>query len=153
MHYLEFKDSKSSKFWMIERHGSAHTVTYGKIGSDGRTSTKEFDSPEEAQASAAKLLKSKLKKGYVEAATINSQPADVLSDEEARERFSLDEHTIGNPTYQKVVVFDGDVEILGNVNEDTVESLFFDGERTSDFELVIIDGDLTIKGSLDLTEL
>lgn len=152
-HYLEFKDDKSSKFWMLEKHGNSHTVRYGKIGSDGRTSTKDFDSSEEARESAAKLLKSKLKKGYVETATIDSQPADVISDEEARQRFGLNELHVGNPDYQSVVVFEGNVEILGNVNDDTVESLFFSGERTSNFELVIIDGDLTIKGALDLTEL
>ncbi len=153
MHYLEFEDKKSSKFWMIETHGTSHTVTYGRIGSKGRSSTKEFDSLQEAQKSAAKLLESKLKKGYVETATIDSQPAAVISDDEARERFGLDELAIGSPDYVSVVVFEDDVEILGDVNDDTVEALFFGGERTTTGELVIIDGDLTIKGSLDLTEL
>lgn len=151
-HYLEYVDDKSSKFWMIELDGNSHTVTYGKIGSEGRASTKEFDSREEAQKSAAKLLKSKKKKGYVDAATIDSKPAAVLSDEEAREKYGYGELSIGAPSYATVIVFDGDVEILGDVNPKTVESLFFEGDRTPTDELVIIDGDLTVKGSLDLTE-
>lgn len=151
-HYLEFEDDKSSKFWMIELDENSHTVTYGKIGSEGRTSTKEFESAEEVQKSAAKLLKSKKKKGYVEATTIDSNPAAVLSDEDARAKYSYNDLSIGAPSYASVILFEGDVVIRGDVNKKTVESLFFDGDRTPTDELVIIDGNLTVKGSLDLTE-
>ncbi len=64
VHRLEFQDGKSHKFWEIKVEGSAHTVCYGKAGTDGRQSTKEFDSPEEAQKSATKLIAQKTKKGY-----------------------------------------------------------------------------------------
>lgn len=151
-HYLEFEDSKSSKFWMIEKRGSSHTVTYGKIGSDGRTSTKEFDSPEQAQKSAAKLLKSKLKKGYVEAATIDADSRTVIDLDEAKARYDLSKYDpLGILRYSTVVVYEGDVTIQGNVDKKTVESLFFGGKRESTDELVIIDGDLTVKGSLEQT--
>jgi len=73
--YLEYRDEKSAKFWTIEVQGNSHTVRYGRIGTDGRTSTKEFDSEEEAQKSADKLLQSKLKKGYQVASAPVQLPA------------------------------------------------------------------------------
>lgn len=62
--YLEFKDSKSQKFWSIEVHGTTTTVNYGKIGSQGRTQIKQFDSSEDAEIAAEKLIHQKEKKGY-----------------------------------------------------------------------------------------
>ncbi|MCP4153015.1 MAG: WGR domain-containing protein, partial [bacterium] len=64
--YLEFNDGKSYKFWEITVDGNNHTVTYGKIGTDGQTKTKEFDSPEASNKDAEKLIKGKKKKGYKE---------------------------------------------------------------------------------------
>ena len=32
---LVYMDAKSSKFWNIELNGDSHTVTYGRIGTDG----------------------------------------------------------------------------------------------------------------------
>lgn len=65
--YLEYRDEKSSKFWEIELNGASHTVRYGKIGTDGRSLTKDFDSPEDAEESAQRLIASKRKKGYEDA--------------------------------------------------------------------------------------
>ncbi len=64
---LEFSDGKSHKFWEVSVEGASHTVRYGKIGTDGRTSTKEFGSEAEATASAEKLIQQKTKKGYAPA--------------------------------------------------------------------------------------
>ena len=64
--YFEFKDAHSSKFWEISVAGSTVTVRYGKIGTNGQTSVKELDSPEEAQEHATKQAAGKLKKGYQE---------------------------------------------------------------------------------------
>ncbi|MDR1889028.1 MAG: STM4015 family protein [Zoogloeaceae bacterium] len=61
-----FQDSKSRKFWSIEVSGTAFTVNYGKLGTDGQTQTKSFASAEIAQKEANKLVAEKLKKGYVE---------------------------------------------------------------------------------------
>jgi predicted DNA-binding WGR domain protein len=44
--YLTFKDEKSDKFWSIETSGAGFTVTYGKTGTDGQSSRKEFDTEE-----------------------------------------------------------------------------------------------------------
>ena len=66
----EFNDGKSSKFWEIELSGSAYTVRYGRIGTNGQTKTKVFDSAAEAVAAADKVTKSKVKKGYAPVAAV-----------------------------------------------------------------------------------
>lgn len=63
---LIYMDAKSSKFWTIELQGAAHTVTYGRIGSAGQTSSKSFANEEAARKDFDKLVKEKLSKGYVE---------------------------------------------------------------------------------------
>lgn len=68
MRSLQFMDGKSSKFWRIELEGASHTVTFGRIGTDGTSQSKEFASPAEARKSYDKLLSQKLAKGYVDAA-------------------------------------------------------------------------------------
>lgn len=65
---LAFKDGSSHKFWHIELKGNEHTVNYGRVGTNGQSKTKSFDSAEEAQKSYDKLVASKLKKGYVDKA-------------------------------------------------------------------------------------
>ena len=37
----EFSDGKSNKFWQIELSGNSFTTTYGRIGTDGQSTTKE----------------------------------------------------------------------------------------------------------------
>ncbi len=64
--YFEFKDAHSSKFWELSVAGSTVTARYGKIGTNGQTSVKELDSPEQAQEHARKQAAGKLKKGYQE---------------------------------------------------------------------------------------
>ncbi|MEZ4318497.1 MAG: WGR domain-containing protein [Myxococcota bacterium] len=68
MRRLEFSDGKSNKFWEIAVEGNTYTVRYGRLGTDGQTSTKVYDSPAKAQAEADKLTASKMKKGYAEVA-------------------------------------------------------------------------------------
>ena len=41
-------------------------VNYGKYGSIGKFELKEFDTEEDCQKEAEKLIRSKIKKGYVE---------------------------------------------------------------------------------------
>lgn len=65
--HLIYMDAKSSKFWKIEVTDCNHTVTYGRIGSAGQTSSKTFASAQLALNDANKLVKEKLAKGYVDA--------------------------------------------------------------------------------------
>lgn len=80
MRTFQFSDAKSHKFWSIEVTGNQFTVTYGKVGTAGQTSTKTFLTPEKAQEEAAKLIKEKTGKGYQE---VTQKSAD--SDAEAME--------------------------------------------------------------------
>ena len=61
----EFTEGSSSKFWEIDFSGSSFTTTHGRIGSDGRSTTKDFASPAAAKAAGEKLIAQKTKKGYV----------------------------------------------------------------------------------------
>ncbi len=72
--YLEYKDEKSHKFWQIEVSKNTFTVTYGKVGTNGQSKTKEFDTAEKATSEAEKIIKQKLKKGYKEVAIPIEKP-------------------------------------------------------------------------------
>lgn len=66
MRRFEFDDGKSRKFWEIAVDASTYTVRFGRLGTDGQTSTKVAASPERAVVEVDKLIASKVKKGYVE---------------------------------------------------------------------------------------
>lgn len=61
-----FKDEKSQKFWNIETNENQFTVTYGKLGTAGTKQEKAYENPEKCLQEAEKLIKEKMKKGYVE---------------------------------------------------------------------------------------
>ena len=65
---LVYMDAKSSKFWNIKLSGNSHTVTFGRIGTNGQSATKTFPTEEAARKDMEKLIKEKLGKGYVDAA-------------------------------------------------------------------------------------
>jgi predicted DNA-binding WGR domain protein len=65
--YLEFTDDRSNKFWRGRTEGGTLYVNYGRIGSGGQTTTKEFDSAAEAEAELAKQAEGKRRKGYADA--------------------------------------------------------------------------------------
>ena len=60
--YYEYKDDGSNKFWEIHKKGNMITTRWGKIGSNGNTSTKDYG--EDAISIYFKLIKSKTNKGY-----------------------------------------------------------------------------------------
>ena len=64
-YYYEFVDEKSSKFWEITVHENTYTTRFGRIGSQGRTNTKEWASQEEAVKKATQQRNAKVKKGYI----------------------------------------------------------------------------------------
>lgn len=64
--YFEYVDGSSSKFWEIKLEGMSFTTRYGRIGTDGQMSMKEYDSEDKAQREHDKLVAEKTKKGYVE---------------------------------------------------------------------------------------
>ncbi len=74
MRTFVFTDAKSNKFWNIDLKGRRFTVTFGKVGTKGRTQTKEFPSAQAARVAHDVLIAEKLGKGYVET-TSQSAPA------------------------------------------------------------------------------
>ncbi len=62
--YFEFSEGSSNKFWEVKLEGNAVITTYGRIGTDGQSTMKEYDSEEQAQKEYDKLIASKVKKGY-----------------------------------------------------------------------------------------
>ena len=63
---FELSDGKSNKFWEISATGSSLTTTFGRIGTDGRSTTKQFSTDEKCQTEVEKLIRQKTSKGYAE---------------------------------------------------------------------------------------
>ncbi len=64
--HFELVEGSSSKFWEVWVTGSEQRVRFGKIGSQGQTKVKTFDSEESARADSERLIGEKTGKGYVE---------------------------------------------------------------------------------------
>jgi predicted DNA-binding WGR domain protein len=64
--HFEFVEGSSKKFWEIWLEGSSFTTKYGRLGTDGQETMKEFDSADKAKKEYDKLVAEKTKKGYVE---------------------------------------------------------------------------------------
>jgi len=63
---MEAPSSSGGKFWNCKVEGTKMTTVYGKIGSKGRETTKDFKSHKDAVKAFEKEKASKLKKEYVE---------------------------------------------------------------------------------------
>ena len=79
---LHFKNEKSDKFWFVETLDSEMMVNYGKTGTTGKYEIKEFDSSEECEKEAFKLINSKKKKGYEEFPEFDRNNRYYFDDEE-----------------------------------------------------------------------
>ena len=62
--YFIYKSGNSRKFWRIVKNGSKITTQYGRIGTLGQMTTKDYGI--KVDSVYDKLIKSKKKKGYVE---------------------------------------------------------------------------------------
>ncbi|HEY1551443.1 MAG TPA: WGR domain-containing protein, partial [Kofleriaceae bacterium] len=60
----EFSEGSSNKFWEIKLDGSSFTTSYGKIGTPGQTTLKQWKDAAEAKKEYDKLVAEKTKKGY-----------------------------------------------------------------------------------------
>ncbi len=66
---LEFRDSKSAKFWEVDTEGCTDTTRWGRIGANRQTKSKDCVCVEAALKEAEKQTLAKVKKGYVEVGT------------------------------------------------------------------------------------
>jgi DNA ligase-1 len=64
--HFEFVEGTSSKFWEVWVMGCRMTAKYGRIGSQGATTIKDFPTEEAANKAAEKKVAEKLREGYVE---------------------------------------------------------------------------------------
>lgn len=67
--YFEFVDAKSSKFWAIWIENTSLFIRFGKIGSNGQITTKEFPETVAVEQARDKAIAEKIGKGYVEGPT------------------------------------------------------------------------------------
>lgn len=63
---LIFQDSKSNKFWRARCIGNNLEVNFGRIGSQGQSQAKRYESLEDATRELEKQAREKYKKGYVD---------------------------------------------------------------------------------------
>lgn len=77
--YFEFQGAdatrgtaSSSKFWEVWIEGATLYTRFGKIGANGQTTVKEFPNVDAAKAGRDKSISEKLKKGYLEASSVES---------------------------------------------------------------------------------
>lgn len=73
----ELRDKTSNKFWQIELNKTSFTTTYGRIGSDGQSSTKTFDSKVEVKLEYERLVSEKVKKGYQRVSGMRSSAKEM----------------------------------------------------------------------------
>lgn len=87
---FELKDDKSYKFWAIELDDKSHTVTYGRIGTKGKSMRKEFASSGDAKASYEILIQQKVKKGYkelIKKTKVRKSPDEIRRERQQHEPF------------------------------------------------------------------
>ena len=63
---FEMVNDEHSKYWECSVKGTNFVVHYGRIGTDGQESVKEFESKDEAKEYLEKKVLEKTKDGYIE---------------------------------------------------------------------------------------
>jgi len=75
----------------------------------------------------------------------------LITVEEAKERFNIGEYEpLGDLDYDAVLLFEGDTIIDADIKDNSIEEVFFNGERSTEEELIIVNGNLTVNGSIEL---
>src|SRR3954471_3320166 len=92
----ELVEGTSSKFWEITLEGASFTTTYGRIGTDGQSTTKEWKSEAEAKKQYDKLCADKTKKGYELAGDQDEDEGDEDEQDEPTNP-ALEEAIYANP--------------------------------------------------------
>jgi len=84
--YLVQQEGVSNKFWQVCTDGARQTVRYGRVGTDGRETVKDFDDADTCRRETEKLVAAKMRKGYLEVADESEVPEkDEPSDDERAE--------------------------------------------------------------------
>jgi predicted DNA-binding WGR domain protein len=70
----------SNKFWTIEQVDKKYIVQWGKIGTEGRISEKEFPNADECRKEVDKIIKEKVGKGYSETSDLSKIPTKQIQE-------------------------------------------------------------------------
>jgi predicted DNA-binding WGR domain protein len=81
---FEFEQGKSRKFWEVSVDGTALTVSFGRMGTNGQVKVKRLASPEAARMAAEKLVRQKIDKGYVEESSHPRRQPSSMGEKPAR---------------------------------------------------------------------
>ncbi|MBK8185489.1 MAG: WGR domain-containing protein [Candidatus Competibacteraceae bacterium] len=73
---LIFQDDKSNKCWRARCIGNSLEVNFGRIGTQGQSQAKRYESSEDAATELQKQAKEKYKKGYIDG---EGGPSDAAS--------------------------------------------------------------------------
>jgi predicted DNA-binding WGR domain protein len=91
----EFVGGKSKKFWEAGLDGTTATIRYGRIGTNGQTTAKEFDNATKAESYLERVIAEKERKGYSEVA--ESPDSAITETAAAPEPAAKDEDTFELP--------------------------------------------------------
>lgn len=146
LQYFELQEGTSSKFWEISLNANSIKTRYGKIGTPGKATQKDFQDPVKAQQEYNKLVKEKTGKGYQEiiqdGKTLSSGDYTIISEKEAVERYQLDKYI--NGLYDdggNYMLYEGDVVFTSALNTYKHCSAI-----KKDIYGIIVAGNLTVKG-------
>jgi Leucine-rich repeat (LRR) protein/predicted DNA-binding WGR domain protein len=165
----ELVDASSKKFWDITLAGTSFTTTYGRIGTVGQSTTRSFDSVEQAKSAYAKLIAAKEKAGYL----LCKRPAVEPAGERATAKPKATARASSNPKPRVVSFEEADKlfegALLSGFEDEVGDVLLFDGDVVVDgdflptltngwgleegsFNMVAVRGDLTVKGDIHLDD-
>ncbi|RTL43701.1 MAG: DUF4253 domain-containing protein [Candidatus Melainabacteria bacterium] len=123
MRRFEYSAGGSDKFWEIQLDDNSFTVNYGRIGTNGLSSTKTFNSNQEAKNEHDKLVQEKLKKGYVE---ISGGSASTSPTKRSKDNLiaQLKAAGIDTSTFQRVSIEGGEDEDEESNRSDPADSFY-----------------------------
>ncbi|MBI5549685.1 MAG: WGR domain-containing protein [Deltaproteobacteria bacterium] len=147
----EFSEGTSHKFWEIELAGTSFTTTYGRIGTPGQSTTKEFKSEENARKEFEKIIAEKTGKGYVLVGSKTGVAASKPVHTPAAKR------DIGKTASLNV---EGRSFLKGQVSREEIlkltakfdasKSFFKAGMESWAYDVLLVEGDVVVKGPLAL---
>lgn len=131
-----YKDEKSHKFWWIDYSDCSFAVNYGKYGSIGKFELKEFDIKEDCQKEAEKLIRSKIKKGYVEDENFNFLDRLYIDSDECGLNPKTSHPRFAEHFNDEIYYSEGDEETPFGSDEgnDTLSFIFEAIRRNPDFD-------------------
>lgn len=86
---LGYQSWASRRFWEISRRGCRITRCWGRVGTTGRKSIKDFDTIEKAKIFAERAIAQKLKNGYIDSEFDRAYVEPNVDTENRRKKFDL----------------------------------------------------------------